>query len=261
LPLAKGEILVVTDTNVFFARDTLRRLMRWYADPRVGLVSGTEQRIQAERQQFQAETWYRDFDIVLKCAEGRMGATMGAYGGIYSLRATCWRAIPDETQNEDLATTLNVLRQGYATLHDSEALAEEAIGANPDMEFGRRIRIGAGNFQCLAWNLWLLNPLQGWKSLFFWFHKVPRWFTPHLLIVALATHLALALRGHLMPWLALHLALYAVGLYGIHQNRRGLGRGWVSALGHFLHMNAAVGLGFIRWLRGIRAGTWTPTRL
>lgn len=255
-----SDIVVITDANVMFERDTLLKLVRWYADPRIGLVSGYEQRIQREREQFQAETWYRDFDVLLKSAEGGKGAAMGAYGGIYSLRTACWRPLPDETQNEDLTTTLNVLRQGQATIHDREARAEEAIGSNPDLEFGRRVRIGAGNYQCFWWNLWLLNPLQGWKSLFYWIHKVPRWFTPHLLLGALSAHVALALRGHFAIWLIPHLAIYAIGLIGLVQNRRGQGRGWVSTLGHFLHMNAAVGVGFIKWLGGIRVGTWTPAR-
>ncbi|MFA7332236.1 MAG: glycosyltransferase family 2 protein [Candidatus Delongbacteria bacterium] len=261
VPLAKGEIVVMTDANVMFDAGALRSFARWYADPRIGLVSGYERRVQRERERFQAETWYRDFEVVLKEAEGRMGAVMGAHGGLYSLRAACWRTLPENAlSNDDLLTAMGVLRQGLAVVQDSEARAVEYIGADPDQEFGRRVRIGAGNYQCFGWNLWLLNPLEGWKSLFYWLHKLPRWFTPHLMATALAAHLLLAAHGRLLALLVPHLALYVLGIIGLVLNRRGRGGGLVSALGHFLYMNAAVSAGFVKWLGGIQGSTWNPTR-
>lgn len=261
VPGLKGEIVVMTDANVLFDAGVLRSFARWYADPRIGLVSGYERRVQAEREQFQAETWYRDFEVTLKEAEGRVGAVMGAHGGLYSLRASCWRPLPDNAlSNDDLLTAMGVLRQGLAVVHDSGARATESIGADPDQEFSRRVRIGAGNYQCFGWNLWLLNPLQGWKSLFFWVHKLPRWFTPHMMAGALAAHLILAAHGHLRWLLLVHLALYGLGLTGLALNRQGRGGGLVSALGHFLYMNAAVSVGFFKWLGGIQGSTWNPTR-
>jgi cellulose synthase/poly-beta-1,6-N-acetylglucosamine synthase-like glycosyltransferase len=261
LPQVRGEIVVMTDANVIFEPGALRSFARWYADPRIGLVSGYERRVQREREQFQAETWYRDFEVALKEAEGRVGAVMGAHGGLYSLRASCWRTLPDNAlSNDDLLTAMNVLRQGLAVVHDSGARAIEHIGADPDQEFGRRVRIGAGNYQCFGWNLWLLNPLQGWKSVFFWVHKLPRWFTPHMMIGALASHVVLAAFGHLQLLLLAHLALYGVGLIGVVRNRLGSGGGLVSTVGHFLYMNVAVAVGFMKWLGGIQGSTWNPTR-
>lgn len=260
LPVIQGEIAVMTDANVLLAPDALRRFARWFADPRVGLVSGYERRVQSERDQFQAETWYRDFEVLIKSAEGRVGAVMGAHGGLYCLRKSCWRPLPDNAIVDDVTIAMNVLRQGLAVTHDSQASAIEHIGADPDLEYDRRVRIGAGNYQCFGWNLWLLNPRQGWKSLFFWVHKIPRWFTPHMMAGALASHLVLALHGRLALLLIPHLGLYALGLTGLFLNRRGRGGGLVSALGHFIYMNAAVGVGFLKYLGGIQASTWNPTR-
>jgi cellulose synthase/poly-beta-1,6-N-acetylglucosamine synthase-like glycosyltransferase len=261
VPVIRGEIAVMTDANVLFEQDVLRRFARWFADERVGLVSGYERRVQSERDQFQAETWYRDFEVLIKAAEGRVGAVMGAHGGLYCLRKSCWRPLPDNAlSNDDLTTAMSVLRQGHAVIHDSQARAIELIGADPDQEFNRRVRIGAGNYQCFGWNFWLLNPRQGWKCLFFWVHKLPRWFTPHMMAGALAAHLVMAAQGRLVWLLAPHLALYIAGLAGLLRNRTGRGGGLVSALGHFIYMNAAVGVGFLKYLRGIQASIWNPTR-
>jgi cellulose synthase/poly-beta-1,6-N-acetylglucosamine synthase-like glycosyltransferase len=260
LPALQAEIVVMTDANVIFEAGALRAFARWFADERIGLVSGYERRLRRESAALAAETWYRDFEVRLKEAEGRVGAVMGAHGGLYSLRRSCWRELPDNAlSNDDLLTAMNVLRQGLAVVHDSEARATEYIGSDPDQEFSRRVRIGAGNYQCFWWNRWLLNPLHGWKSLFYWLHKLPRWFTPHMLAGALVAHLVLAAQGRLVVLLGLHLGLHALGLVGLVLNRRGYG-GALAALGHFLYMNAAVALGFLKWLGGIRASTWNPTR-
>ncbi len=261
LPAIQGEIAVMTDANVLFDPMTLRHFARWFGDERVGLVSGYERRVQSERDKFQAETWYRDFEVLLKAAEGRLGAVMGAHGGLYALRKSCWRTLPDNAlSNDDLATAMNVLRQGRAVIHDSQARAIEYIGAVPDLEFGRRLRIGAGNYQCVGWNLWLLNPLHGWKSFFFWTHKILRWFMPHMMVAALLSHGVMAWGGKLVPLFVLHVAAYGVGAVGILLNRRGRGGGLVSALGHFIYMNAALGFGFLKYVRGIQDSTWNPTR-
>jgi cellulose synthase/poly-beta-1,6-N-acetylglucosamine synthase-like glycosyltransferase len=260
VPTLGGELTVITDANVVFQPDTLRKLARWFADPRVGLVSGYEQRVQGPATTLKPETWYRDFDMRVKSAEGVVGAAMGAYGGVYAFRTAFWSPLPDAAMNEDLTTTLGFLRRGMATISDPEAVATEEVDTNADQEFGRRTRIGTGNFQCLGWNLWILNPLQGWKSLFFWTHKVPRWFTPHLLAGALLSNGLMALHGRWTGLLVLQVLVYAVGLAGLAANRRGLDWGPLSSLGHFLHMNAAVAVGFVRWLRGQSGGTWTPVR-
>jgi cellulose synthase/poly-beta-1,6-N-acetylglucosamine synthase-like glycosyltransferase len=259
VPVIRGEIAVMTDANVLFEPDALRHFARWFADERIGLVSGYERRVQNVRDQFQAETWYRDFEVLIKAAEGRMGAVMGAHGGLYALRKSCWRPLPDNAICDDLTTAMNVLQQGRAVIHDSQARAIEFIGADPDQEFSRRVRIGAGNYQCFGWNFWLLNPRQGWKCLFFWVHKLPRWFTPHMMVAALVAHTFVVFHGRL-TWLYVpHVAVYLVGMIGILLNRRGRGSGVVSALGHFIYMNAALGVGFLRYLRGIQASTWNPT--
>jgi len=261
VPQLESELTLITDANVVFQPDTVRMLARWFADARVGLVSGYERRVQGKMASLKSETWYRDFDVRVKGAEGAVGAAMGAYGGIYCFRTSCWRAMPDTAQNEDLTTTLGILRQGYAALHDREAVAIEEVGSSADQEFGRRTRIGAGNFQCLGWNLWILNPLQGWKSLFFWTHKIPRMFTPHFLAGAFLANVLLAPTG--AGWsllLGIQLVGYALGLAGLQVNRRGGNWGMLSTLGHFLHMNIAVAVGFSRLLRGVGSGTWTPAR-
>lgn len=261
VPGLAGEIVIQTDANVIFHPDAILSFARWYADPAVGLVCGYEERnVPPGGDAIRSESTYRDFEVRIKLIQSRFGAVMGAHGGLYSIRRSCWQSLPDNAlSNDDLLTALNVLKQGCRVVMDDSARAIEITGTRLVEEFRRRIRIGAGNYQVLWWHRWLLNPLQGWKSLFFWVHKVPRWFTPHLMLLAFGSNLVLAGSGGIYPQLlALQVLFYAVAVLGWLVEGRIPGLGLFLAPAHFCSMNLAVLLGFFKWLGGIRSSTWTP---
>lgn len=261
VPQLAGEIVIQTDANVMFRPDAILAFARWYRDPAVGLVCGYEERsVPPGGDAIRTESTYRDFEVRIKMLQSRFGAVMGAHGGLYSLRKTCWQPLPDNAlSNDDLLTAMNVLHQGYRVVMDGSARALEITGTRLGEEFRRRVRIGAGNYQVFWWHRWLLNPLQGWKSLFFWTHKIPRWFTPHLMLVALVSNLLLADRGGFyLACLVLQLVFYLAALAGAVLGLLRLRGGLLMAPWHFCSMNLAVLLGFFKWLGGIRSSTWTP---
>jgi cellulose synthase/poly-beta-1,6-N-acetylglucosamine synthase-like glycosyltransferase len=258
----ESDIVVMTDANILFDQDAIQAFTPWFSDPKVGLVCGWEDRQVPEgARAIQSEATYREFEVLIKEFQSRFGAVMGAHGGLYSIRRECWRPLPDNAlSNDDLLTGMNVLKQAKSVCFERRARGLEVTGTEMSDEFRRRVRIGAGNFQCMWWHPWLLNPFVGWRSLMYWIHKVPRWLTPHLMFIAFISNALLIKQAPLWGLLlALQVGFYLMATLGLLLNAVGRGRGKWMAPAHFCSMNWAIFLGFVHWLRGIEQTTWSPT--
>lgn len=261
---ARGEILVLSDANVDFASDTLKRLVARFQDPKVACVCGKlcfrtregEAHTQSEGIYWKLETW-------LKQHEGGRGVLLGANGANFALRRDLWKGCPPEIVVEDLYIPLRLLMDGWRVVFEPAALAHEDLPPALADEFGRRVRIGAGDYQILARCLGLLNPAHGLAAWVFFSHKVLRWVAPLLMIGALLALLVLVMLGAPGALLVLAggagiVALTAAGFSSVRLPGP-LGR-LASVSAYFATMNAALLLGCVRWLRGGQKTTWNRTR-
>ncbi|HIB78560.1 MAG TPA: glycosyltransferase, partial [Flavobacteriales bacterium] len=66
---AKFEMLVLTDANVVFAPDAIRQLMRHFADPQVGVVTGRVHLLDEKEGYAQAESAYYRYERFLQTSE------------------------------------------------------------------------------------------------------------------------------------------------------------------------------------------------
>jgi cellulose synthase/poly-beta-1,6-N-acetylglucosamine synthase-like glycosyltransferase len=261
IPLAKGEIVILTDANTMFKSDAIKSLVSLYTSEKVGAVLGRVDLFNPENaRELKNEIRYRDFEATLKHHEGLFGAALGAFGGLYSIRKSLYVPLPPNAySNDDFLTPLRIIQRGYKVLFDRQAISTEETGQTVAEEFGRRIRIGAGNFQSFFLLLPMLNPLLGMPFVLYVSHKVLRWFSPFLLLLIFAANLPLV---HLLPFALLfcaQCAFYGLAILGaifakIHVKVPG-----VSGIYHFVSMNAALLLGFFRYLRGIRSAVWQST--
>lgn len=254
-----GEIVVLSDANTHTEPEAMRRIVRRFREPQVGVVCG--RLILTDPQTGRnADSLYWRYETFLKECEGRLGALLGANGGIYAIRRTLYQPIPNGTIVDDFTIPLLAkLRTGCDLVYETEAIAREETPADVRAEFHRRARIGAGGFQSLKL-LWpLLHPRHGWTAFTFLSHKVVRWLCPFLLIGMLVTN-ALLWEHALYRYLLFgQLGFYALALLA------GLLPGHVKALKPlrlttmFVSMNAALFVGFCRWLRGSQKGAWKRT--
>jgi poly-beta-1,6-N-acetyl-D-glucosamine synthase len=262
VPELKGDIVVMTDANVFFNKPSLRAMSRWFTDTRIGSVCGYEKRSAPKQAKaVQSESTYRKFEVLVKELQGRYGLVLGAHGGIYAFRKSLWQPLPEDSIGDDLMTALNILKQGKAVILDKDAIGYEETGSRVANEFRRRIRIGICNYQSVAAHTWLMNPLSGLVSLFFWTHKLPRWYTPHLMLMLLASSFLLAQGGHSLALfvLVVQFVFYLIAVLGMVANQFGGLSGFWLAPFHFVSMNTALFIGFFKWLGGIKTSTWKPS--
>jgi cellulose synthase/poly-beta-1,6-N-acetylglucosamine synthase-like glycosyltransferase len=263
-PLARGGILVLSDANVDFATDTLRCLVRRFQDAKVACVCGKlcfraregEAHTQSEGIYWKLETW-------LKQHEGGRGVLLGANGANYALRRDLWAVCPPEIVVEDLYIPLRLLMAGWAVVFEPAALAYEDLPPALSDEFGRRVRIGAGDYQILARCLRLLNPAQGLAAWVFFSHKVLRWLVPFFMLSALLAVVVLLVMGAAGSFLVGTACVAAMTFTaaGFFSRRLPGSLGRLTAVcAYFATMNAALLMGCLRWLRGGQKTTWKRTR-
>jgi len=234
-------------------------MIGWFADPRVGVVCGRLRLFQPSQGR-NVDSLYWKYETFLKKCESRLGALLGANGGLYALRRALFRPIPPDTIVDDFVIPLQAkLRTGCAIVYEPQAVAHEETPQNIAAEFHRRARIGAGGFQSIVRLRGLLSPRLGWTAFTFLSHKVLRWLCPFFLIGMLLSSLWL-LGDPLYRWLFLgQIAFYGASLlFGWLPGRSRLLRPFRLTT-MFTVMNAALLVGFWRWLRGGQKAAWLRT--
>jgi len=258
---SRADVVVFTDANTRFAPDTIERLLVRFADPAVGCVCG-ELRLVAKGGAENRDHVYWRYERFLKYQESQLDALLGANGGVYAIRRELYEPVPANTVVDDFWISMSLIERGWRCVYAPEAVAVEDVPARIADEFGRRVRIGVGNYQALRRFAGLLNPRRGTLALAFFSHKVLRWFVPHLMLVALACNVTLAalVEQPFYAWLLLaQLLFYGAAWIGHAASRRG-GTPAPLRLPLFLvSMNLALLFGWWRYLSGRFGGTWART--
>lgn len=256
---ADGEILLMSDANTDVDPGAARRLVRWFRDPRVGAVVGRLVLVDPLTGR-NADGVYWKYETFLKKCEGRLGALLGANGAIYALRRDLYVPIPPETIVDDFVIPLLAkVRTGCTIVYDPEAFATEETPPDVGDEFHRRSRIGAGGFQSILMLWKLLDPRRGWVSFTFLSHKILRWLGPFFLLGALGCNLLLLNNPFYLFCLWVQIAFYLTSLIMsfVPASVRVLRPLRLTTM--FVGMNAALLVGFWRWVRGRQRGTWRRT--
>jgi len=164
---------------------------------------------------------------------------------------------------DDFCIVMNVAKNNYKIVYNKEALASEEIAPTLKEEAGRRIRIGAGNYQSLSRLKWLLHPRYKWRWFSYLSHKVIRWFVPHLMIIALILNVILIWHPNstyelLLACQAGFYAFWVMGELSLFKNTPIIGK-IVSLITFFVSMNISLFKGFIRFLSTNLTATWQRT--
>jgi cellulose synthase/poly-beta-1,6-N-acetylglucosamine synthase-like glycosyltransferase len=217
--LARGEILFFTDANASIPAGCLRLMVRHFADPRVGCVTGITRGWDPKSAGAvsQGAGLYFRYESLIASLESRLGSVLACDGAVHCLRRELFAPLQPELAN-DLEAPLRVARSGRLTLFEPGAYALEKETEAPAEEFARRRRIAAQGALAMWRFRGALAGLRGWQ---FVSHKFLRWLTPLPLAAVLAGSAALAHR----PFYALALAaqgiFYAAALAALLQARQG----------------------------------------
>lgn len=253
-----ADIVISTDANTMLDPHCVRALVRHFADPRVGAVSGEENRITARGTDPAGESLYWRYESALKFLENRLNCSLGGNGSVLAVRRPLFK-LEKPSIVEDFQIPLDIRFQGYRVVYDPEAIALEEIAPTLSSQFSRRVRLGAGDFQTLFGNLACLNPKNGMPAFCFFSHRVLRWLGPIFLVLAFACSLVLVREPLFAGLLALQCAFYAAAALGFWLKKHAKRAGILSLPLHFCSMNLALFLGLIQYLSGRRSTIWNAT--
>jgi cellulose synthase/poly-beta-1,6-N-acetylglucosamine synthase-like glycosyltransferase len=260
---AKGDILILTDANVFFDNRTIFQLIKHFKNSDIDIVGGNviNDKINPGGISLQ-ETAFISREIQLKYMEGLVwGMAMGVYGAVYAIRRNSLTKVPDNFLVDDFYITMNVLRKKGKVIMELNAFTMEDVPDDLIVEYKRKTRIAAGNFQNLrAFYQCLFPP---WSSLAFVFfsHKVIRWTGPFLLIIIFITNLYLAFISDFFRYvLFVQIFLLILPFIDLFLRKINFHVIILRFITHFYVMNIAMMAGFFKSIFGKRSNIWQPTR-
>lgn len=261
--IASGKIIVLSDANTFFDRNTVQKLVCHFQDSTVGAVTG-ELRLESDHTSLSGlgEVSYWTYENMIKRRESDILTTLGATGAVYAMRRELFTPLPTEkVVMDDFLIALNIIKQGYRVRYEPGALAYERSTGTVEGEFKRKVRIGAANFHGMTEFFQLLHPRHGFVAFALWSHKIIRWCVPFFLIAMFSCSVLLneqSLFFHRVVMVELVFAGAAVGGFLCEKFR--LPIGILSFPYYFLAMNAALFVGFIKFLLGRQRPTWDIVR-
>lgn len=250
---AANPIVIFADTRQEWAPDAIEQMLRNFADPDVGAVSGDlvfrnrDGSLAGVGLYWKLEKWVRR-------SESRVHSSVQVAGAICAVRRHLYLPLPAGTILDDVYWPQHVAMQGFRVIHESKATAYDHLPDRPRDEMRRKIRTLSGNFQLVKMRPAMLSPWHNpaWFNLIC--HKLLRLVVPFAMLIALV---ASAVSDQ--PWMrwALYaqLAGYVVGVAAIAAPAIGRNR-IASAISALLVLNAAAFLSWFVFFAGRTGRSW-----
>jgi cellulose synthase/poly-beta-1,6-N-acetylglucosamine synthase-like glycosyltransferase len=258
---AKGDVLILTDANVIFTEDTLSQMICHFSNSDIGLVDSHMKNFgMSETGISIPEKSYISIEGQLKNAEGLLwGTMMGPFGGCFAIRKTLFTKVPETYLVDDFFLNMCVLERGKLCINEPKAIVFEDVSNDLKTEFKRKIRISAGNFQNLRHffsSLFKFNKI----AFVFFSHKVLRWTSPFLLLTSF-TILILTYKESTLNQILLfaYLSSITIVLIDLFLSKAGIHLKAFRYMTHFISMNAALLIGFFKFLKGSKNSVWQRT--
>lgn len=260
--LVRTEFIVATDANVIFEPDTLSHLMQHFHAPEVGMVAGNIQYKTENKGIANQERTYLHLENRLKLAESnRWNLMMGAEGGCFAIRTALMPQVPKNALVDDFFITMKVITKKYQVIFEPQAVCLEDVSISRTVEWQRKKRISAGNWQNIKAfsNLFWEQPYPAGFA--FFCHKILRWLTPFFLLFGLMAWIVAAFYWQVIMSAMVLLALL-VGVMILDHLLYKRGRSLIAArfIAHFFWMNYALFMGFIDYIKGIESNIWQRTQ-
>lgn len=249
---AGGEIVAFSDANAIWESGALRRLVAPFADPRVGYVCGDVRFV--NEQGTNQEGLYWRYEMALRMRESRLRSVTGGNGAIYATRREAYLVV-DPIMGHDLSFPFNMVKRGWLAVYAPDARATEKMVPTIESEFARKRRMMSHTWPIVLRG-GMLSP-RGYDPLYALMivsHRVLRYATPFLHLIALATSIALLGYGWVYVLaFALQVLLLAAALAAGVLPARPL-----LVARYYVLTTASLAAGLWDWLRrGTEAG-WEP---
>jgi len=260
IPRARGDIVVFSDANSIYRPDAIAKLVRNFADPRVGYVTGSMRYVSADGSLVgDGCSAYMRYENALRLAETRLGSIVGVDGGVDAIRRELYQPMRAD-QLPDFVAPLAVAEQGYRVIYEPDAVLTEDTLSVQSQEYRMRVRVALRAF----WALWdkraLLNPfrfgLYAWQL---WSHKLLRYLSFLPLAAAMVINWLLLPQGGIYMIGVVAQVGFAILCVAALSGVRGVGQFSVTRYCfYFFLLNWASAVAFVRFVRGQKQVLWQP---
>jgi len=249
---SQREIVAFSDANVQWEPAALRRLVAPFIDPRVGYVCGDVSFVN-ERGTNQEGVYWR-YEMALRSLESRVRSVTGGNGAIYATRREAYLFV-DPIMGHDLSFPFNMVKHGWRAVYASDAHASEKMVPTIEGEFARKRRMSSHMWPIVLRG-GMLSP-RGYDlvyALMIFSHRIVRYLTPFLHVIAFITNIALLGQG----WVyAVALALQVAILLAAIVAPLVRARPFLIAR-YYVLTTASLAAGLWDWLRSGTAAGWEP---
>jgi cellulose synthase/poly-beta-1,6-N-acetylglucosamine synthase-like glycosyltransferase len=249
---ASGRLLAFSDANVVWEPDALKRLIAPFSDQHVGYVCG-QVRLVDPRGDNQEGLYWR-YEMALRELESRARSVTGGNGAIYATRPESYLEF-DGIMGHDLSFPFNMVKRGWLALYVPEARASEPMVPTITGEFARKRRMSSQAWRTMVRG-GMLSP-RGYDPLYAGMiasHRLLRYATPFLHLIALGTSIALIGHGWVyIVAVAVQLAVLAAAVLA-----RVVPVRLFLIARYYVLTTAALAAGLWDWLRRGAPAMWEP---
>lgn len=149
---ATFSLVILTDANVYFEKNTINQLIQHFSDEKVGLVGANILNVGMRNDGISIqEKSYVQRENLIKYYEGLIwGTMMGPFGGCYMIRKELYDEVPAESLVDDFYISMRILEKKFKCRNELTAICYEDVSNEIKEEFRRKARISSGNFQNLS---------------------------------------------------------------------------------------------------------------
>ncbi len=214
-----SDIVVFSDVGTFLDAGALRKLVRHFADPRVGAVAG---KLKLYNDSFNWRWSSCGVENLVPELESRCGGMVGFCRALYAVRRESYVRPPRHAAREDLALTVALAGQKQLVAFEKEALA--LCGMTEAALHEKQVRSVAEGIRSLGAKAGVPTCGNGWLFFKFVSHQLLGWTGGVLLALLLVSLLLLFLPGGTMAFweaflLALMLTSAGIALVARHSSR------------------------------------------
>jgi len=258
----KTPIIISTDAKAIFRQDTIFHLVEYFKNDEIKMVGAVLVNSQFDKRGISnQENLFMNREIMLKYREGLLwGHSIGIYGALYSIRTEEFTDVPENLLVDDFYINMKVLENKGKAVFNLKAVAIEDLPTELREEYKRKVRIATGDFQNLK--IFAKHLLKPFKTISFAYisHKVLRWTTPHLFLLMLVSIIFLC-NMLFYKYVAIGLAIiFLIPLIDFLLQKINIHIKLFRYLTHFIAMNFAMTVGFIKSLFGVKKTYWNPSK-
>lgn len=178
-----GTILVVLDADCRLKRESLLQTNSILKNKIGCLVYSVEFYQDDNNTGSKGESFYQKYDSFLRERESLLKSNINSLGS-HAIRKELFKKFPNDKVCDDLFSLLNTIKNNKKVLFSKKINIIDVRERNFGEEYQRRKRLVGGGLATIFSFPKLLSPTFGWTSLFLWSHKILRWYSAILLILA-----------------------------------------------------------------------------